>query len=459
MTKFHYSKWKIERNSLCPCRSGKKYKKCCALNIDTDLKDKAYDYYKKGDYATAEIAFRVFLTQYISWYHEHTVPFYRQKPEKAEGLLIIDIQAVIEALNFIESCLYKQGKKAEIFPFLIRAEDIIDDRRYKGLVTLKRAAFLASEGNFNEIPELLRTVDIKDLLAISLLGGQSGMLAGLYIDFLWNELPITHALQITDNLLAQSSDAADKLHLSCKKALILFAHLDRETAAKLIDDALGEYKPTQEGDFLEAYSEANAYKMKFLIGHDKEHGIKAIRAHEKLFSFLKECPASTAWCEHQIGQIYFDMEDYEQALNHLELSHNIEPSSLSVKLDLAKTNAHLGAKTNALKFLGQIEKEEIDDNFKVDYLRILADIAIFEANHDAAREISSQLSELNLSIPIISEFRSSIRISLLEMLSMRKRPKGLLERFRESVSRYMILQPNFFGIGININEIIKPKKK
>ena len=65
MAKEPLIKWKIERNSLCPCRSGKKYKKCCALTLHTDLKDTATKYYENKDYKTAEIGFRSFLTQYI----------------------------------------------------------------------------------------------------------------------------------------------------------------------------------------------------------------------------------------------------------------------------------------------------------------------------------------------------------------------------------------------------------
>ena len=119
----------------------------------------------------------------------------------------------------------------------------------------------------------------------------------------------------------------------------------------------------------------------------------------------------------------------------------------------------MGDKTNARHYLSQINEEEINDNFKLDYLQILAEIAIIEANHDNAREISSQLSKLKLSIPVFSELRNSIRTSLLEMLSAKNSSKGILHRFRESVSRYLILQPNFFGVGINLNEIIKPRNK
>ena len=153
-------------------------------------------------------------------------------------------------------------------------------------------------------------------------------LAALYIDFLWDTLPITYALQITDNLLTHSLDADEKLDLSCKKALILFTYLDRATAIKIIDDALAAFKPIKKNDFLEMYSEANAYKLKYIIGQDDEYGTRAIRAYESLIPHLKACPDSTAWCEHQIGQTFFHLRDDEQALNHLLLGYKINPSSV-----------------------------------------------------------------------------------------------------------------------------------
>ena len=110
--------------------------------------DKAYEYKKKGEYTTAEVAFRAFLTQYIIWYHEHTIPVHKQMPAKAEKILIIDIQAVIELIECIEFCLYKQEKKDDIFPFLTQTEDIIDDSRFKIVVKLKKSCLSGCNGPF-----------------------------------------------------------------------------------------------------------------------------------------------------------------------------------------------------------------------------------------------------------------------------------------------------------------------
>ena len=125
------TKYNIDRNALCPCQSGKKYKKCCASHIGTNLMDSAEYLYFQKKYVEAEEAFRAFLTQYIIWYNSHTVPFVRHNPKEAHGILVIDIEAVGSIIDKIASCLLYQSKKDEIDPFLERTLDIIDDSRYR----------------------------------------------------------------------------------------------------------------------------------------------------------------------------------------------------------------------------------------------------------------------------------------------------------------------------------------
>lgn len=124
-------KYRIERNSPCPCRSGKKYKNCCASSFDNNKLEKALSLYNKGDFVEAEQAFRNHLTQYIIWHNEHTMPFFLHDPLNAKELLLLDIDAVTELINFITNCLHFQNKNQDIDYFLNNASDIIDDERFR----------------------------------------------------------------------------------------------------------------------------------------------------------------------------------------------------------------------------------------------------------------------------------------------------------------------------------------
>lgn len=124
-------KYRIGRNALCPCCSGKKFKKCCAPHIGTFLMDTANILYQEKKYEEAEKAYRAWLIQYIIWYNEHTVPFVQHSRQEAEGFLMLDINAVEDLLKTVSECLLKQKKVDKIDPFLEKASDIIDDPRFR----------------------------------------------------------------------------------------------------------------------------------------------------------------------------------------------------------------------------------------------------------------------------------------------------------------------------------------
>ncbi|MCX5824091.1 MAG: SEC-C domain-containing protein [Deltaproteobacteria bacterium] len=138
------SKYKVEVNALCPCHSGKKYKKCCAPHIGTILMDTALLLYSQKEYERAEQAFRAHLTQYIKWYHIHTVPFLKHNREDAEEIFQLDIQAIGEIVDRIAECLLHQDRKVDIDPFLERTSDIIDDSRYAAVIGDLRKKFRSS---------------------------------------------------------------------------------------------------------------------------------------------------------------------------------------------------------------------------------------------------------------------------------------------------------------------------
>lgn len=99
----------------------------------------ANDLYDQNRYEEAEEAYRAWLTQYIIWYNEHTVPFVKDKPKDADELLVVDIEAITSILYSIRNCLYHQGKEDEIGPFLKKASDIIDDHRFRSNIGSLRA--------------------------------------------------------------------------------------------------------------------------------------------------------------------------------------------------------------------------------------------------------------------------------------------------------------------------------
>ena len=139
------NKYKIGRNYPCPCRSGKKYKNCCASSFDKNLSENGLALYKNRSFSEAEEAFRHDLTQYIIWYYEHTIPYLLHDPLNADQILLMDIEAITAIVYFIANCLHYQNKTQKIDAFLRKSSDIIDDSRYKSNIESLRKYWLQSE--------------------------------------------------------------------------------------------------------------------------------------------------------------------------------------------------------------------------------------------------------------------------------------------------------------------------
>lgn len=140
-----YKKFEVARNSPCPCRSGKKFKKCCSEPLKVNAWNKARELFDKGEYSEAEVAFRSWLTQYIIWYQEQTVPFLTSDLPEATELLLIDIEAVSEIIDSIINCLVCQGRTNEIQILLNRSSDIIIDDRFLRAINHMREKYVKTK--------------------------------------------------------------------------------------------------------------------------------------------------------------------------------------------------------------------------------------------------------------------------------------------------------------------------
>lgn len=155
--------YRIKKTDPCPCRSGKTFENCCEKAISTGVKERAFELFRTEKYEEALAAYRAFLTQYIVWYNEHTIPFVKDGPLEADDLLCVDIDAAIEIIVRIADCLDRLGEARQIDGFLIRCMNIIDDDRYVFCVTAERAFRFLAKGDDEKANEILKGLRSKDV--------------------------------------------------------------------------------------------------------------------------------------------------------------------------------------------------------------------------------------------------------------------------------------------------------
>lgn len=460
MNKPTLKKYKIERNSPCPCGSGRKFKKCCAQHLGTNLKDKAFDFFERGNYPKAETAYRAFLTQYIIWYHEHTVPFHNACPSEADFLLLVDIEAVMAIVFQIANCLCHQKKTDEIDGFLEHSEHIIWDPRHIFNVRSYRAFWRGYLGNSEDAKVLLRKADYGNIKLIADNAfGREGLL--FVLNILCLELPLSSNLEILQVLLEHVEEDIDLAELLSHKALIYFLYLDLTSAEKFIDEAIEKIRTLRKSiDHIEEHHlvvSAKTWQLKGIISVSEDASRQAIEDLNNLLPFIERDIDMLSWVNTSIGHIYNFIGDLIRAKEYLQRSYDLK-ETIEVTLDLAKVNSLLGNIEEANSYLNEIRIEEIDENLSIDYYAVQANIAIKASDKSLARIICKKLENLDISIPQFQELRNIIRFALYDMITEKSDPDSLIQRIIKGMSRYLILQPNIFGIGININEIIKSRE-
>jgi len=459
MKKYTLTKYKIERNSPCPCGSGRKFKKCCAqyLHLSPKLNEKACNFLNEKNYEKAETFFRAFLTQYIIWYHEQTVPFYNTCPNEAKDMLYIDINSIMETIVQIAKCLYHQKKNDEIDIFLEYSENIICDPRHTFNVRSYRAFWLEYLGNTKDAKALLIKTEYNNIkLLADNTFGRKGLL--FVLNLLDLELLLSLSLEIIQVLLERVEKDINLAELLCRKALIYFLYLDRTSAEKFIDEAIEKIRTlnTSKDCIKETYFaiSARTWELKGIISVSEDASRQAIEDFNNLLPLIERDIDMLSWVNSSIGRIYNFIGDLIKAKEYLQCSYNLK-KTIVTSLDLAQINSLLGNIEEARNYLNEIQIKDMDKNLSIDYYATQANIAIRAEDKASARAICKKLENLDISIPQLKELRDIIRFALYDMIANKSDSDSLLQRIIKGMSRYLILQPNIFGIGININEIIE----
>lgn len=430
--------------------------------MPTDIKDKAFELFDARQYDQALIAYRAFLTQYIIWYNQHTAPFVEHSPSEADKLLCLDIDAVIEIVSSIASCLHNLGKADEIDPFLRRASDIITDERYEFCVLGERALRFLIQGDNQKAKQMLtptKTVDAFRMAATHL----GIVYLRLLSELLWFEMTLGKNLEVLDTLLSNADDPVKELDDLIRKALVLFVYLDRESATTTIDQAISRLQSleVETGPINSNILRVGAwvYQQKGMICDDQAALLKASDRYEDLLALSDDSNYSSA-INQSLGHLYDHLGDKQKANKYFQIAYDLAPTRWDgAVIDLANSYAALGDTKKAQESIAKLQLDTIEGALKIDYYTVLTQIAIQDKDRDLAKSLQQEILELKVTAPIFRELMSNNRLALMDMVADNKDSSTILQSLREAISKYFVLQPNFFGLGINLNELIAPKRQ
>jgi tetratricopeptide (TPR) repeat protein len=153
-----------------------------------------------------------------------------------------------------------------------------------------------------------------------------------------------------------------------------------------------------------------------------------------------------------LGDFNADLGDYNNAIKEFSLSLELNPSELT-KVFLARALCNDGQCGEAKKMLQSIDDAVLNMPGKFDLAISWAIIAANSLDSADIEEAKTRLKSIETKDPVFTQLRDQWIIDLLETTP--KTEPGKIRRLIRSLNEYLLLTPNIFGIGININRIIE----
>jgi tetratricopeptide (TPR) repeat protein len=449
------SRYKPALNAQCLCGSGLKFKRCCLGENDVACGKKidlARDSMLKRDYKSALKYVRHGITNYTILHKTNTEPYILSKNKGVIWLLDIDIKALSELVDSLLDC-YRGLNDYDSFECdLERLRRNISEHRWQRKITYFKV--LASLGEY--WPEKVGKREVKKFLPLD--DEYDPEIIQLYLHFYLDELTFKNSIDMLDRLISLIEKPSGKLQYTVVKAIKYLCIEDEVEADRLIDTAIKEYESTDWSDD-NSYGHMQHARALSLLGDLRKSAklkVRSIQQFEKLRENHSWTNSGIAEINFEIGKSLFHIKKFEEALVQYEKSLELKNSEI-VKVFVAQSQLDLENQI-AITTINKVDIEKLSDAEKLDFIFTYASIAIAFKQKEMLERSLTDLSEIPLIAPIFEKQKSMLtsEISLLYRTGELKEKSNLLGVLKKLIgytSRYLILQPNIAGLGVNINNI------
>lgn len=455
--------WKQKWSESCACGSGKKFKDCCWKRLPGPDIGKAFaQALQDNEQRRALLAARADVTQYTIWHKSHTAPIIAKGGEPL-GLLRIDVDALGECVGRLSSLYFRLGLWNAWPATLERLRANIQHPWWNRKIAYYRALY-------HLVPDGDRTEARREFAKIGLVTNDEGDLdlLHLYVELEFDDQPFAARIAILDRILGLSEKRQNQLQYRAVKAIQYLLIGDVKTAEAHLSEVVSLVRETEEHEPLEEYERHLFGRVLQLLGNLKSDKSMLRESVVHLNALL----LGDNWTEigkasilSDIGCSYRYAGEWELAERSYRDAITLRGSELH-KIHLAECLLYRQRIDAATKEIDAVKRETLPRWELEDFVFCYAAIAIWSNESKRLSEAKSLLQELTTTEPLFNERRLKLLLRVTETLvsgtaSPQAKTDSTPEGGLATVSNFFLLEPNFAGIGININAIINyfAKKK
>ncbi|HEY4272961.1 MAG TPA: SEC-C metal-binding domain-containing protein [Candidatus Udaeobacter sp.] len=438
-----------ERNEPCPCGSGKKFKKCCQANYRQGHNTNARQKYNQGLYEEALVACRSHLCWYVLCHRAHTVPFLRSATKEAFDLLTIDTEALASLVELLELCYYKVGIIEQFPATLDRLANVVNDSRWVAKIAYFRGLWwLVHKRDSIEASKSLAQIDISRCSDPDVLT--------LYLDVAPEKLSLSDKFSIIDRICSNTDRESYRLQYGAAKGVAYCLICETEKGCSIIEAAIDRYRsaaPEKRSSYGDCQLGRALYALGAFRGDENfidqsiDQFQKVIR-EAKEHQFSKEI-LSDLFC--LLGESFALKGNIKEAMQNYRASLDLTVQPIT-KIYLAKAYFAVGLEERGQQLLSEFDPATLSPTNRCDYAIALAMLA---ASTRTPAHLARAKDELNKVQPTDPFFIHQRDKWIIELLQTAPDDVGRFRKLIQTLNKYVTLNPNLFGFGININRMIE----
>ena len=450
--------YRPKNDDPCLCGSGIGFGGCCADHLPGfDRGKKLSDVWRKGDWNAALVIARADFSQYAIWHKTNTEPVMAVPDPAIQHLLSIDIEALDGMAADISTIYFRLGRQNELPSVFERLRSRINDIRWQRKITYHQALFADARGDAaGALAEFAKlepiTADEKDV----------GILQ-LYIQLHGDGLAFARRLAICDQIISLSEKSSDHLQYGGVKAIAYLSIGDFKQAGEEFSKSIAYARKRAEEAPLSTRAKnlfAATLSTLALFTRDKDLFAEAEEKFKELLADIGAwTPLGRASVMQELGECYRYSGDWKKGEDIYRQAIAVRSSGIA-RVFLAECVLHQGKNAEAAKILDDVVFADLSESEQIDLAYTAAAVAVEIRDRQRMDAAIDLLKRVKSTAPYFEERRLKLIIQLQEIIadggspSVLAKIRALLVDPIARLNRYVLLQPNWNGVGVNLNALI-----
>lgn len=425
--------------SPCPCGSGVIFRECCRPPLDDlPLRPTPWKYVDANPDLALTLA-RAEFTRYTIWHATNTQPWFERDPDAASELMDIDAEALGDMLAAIRRISRRHPQQPDFLGVLDQNADLLPTQRWRDVLFRERLihTWEEADGEHNA-RALAKTLNLEE--------AQDTELLALVLPYR-DELPISERLRVVERIIATTRDWEERVRFLCYRGMLWELHGDFKGAARSFLAAVEAVPNDPEPEWAHAVVvEACVHAGRSNARRDLlERGLRLCERFMQEADgephLLADLRKTRSEVMKRLGRDAEEVADLRWVVDHR--------GTYDDRIQLAQALIATQEFEEARSLLEAIPFERLTAGEQYDHTFALFGLLYGIQDADLVGLVRSRLEGLEPEFPGWREVRDRFLLALSNAPAPAEYPA-----WWASLRETLVLQPNIFGVGIDVGGII-----